>query len=220
MFSKLQLVALIIATMAENIVNALLGKDISVEGITSKGIANTGGLANIGNVAISGDLDVSGENKGIITANKLSQRIPNWEVDIKSLLNTNIVKDSSKLYAKLCLVGNELSLIISGIFTAKEEANTYKAIISNKTLDIPNEIASKIFRADGSTLDENPTSTSGMNPNICEVMYVRQNPSISSGTAIIASSYTKGLSVNLYGFGATTEDAECYLDLRVQLLII
>lgn len=35
--------------------------DINVEGITSKGIANTGGLANIGNVAISGELSVSGD---------------------------------------------------------------------------------------------------------------------------------------------------------------
>ena len=35
--------------------------DINVEGITSKGIANTGGLANIGDVAISGDLSATGD---------------------------------------------------------------------------------------------------------------------------------------------------------------
>ena len=47
-----------------DVVQSLVGKDISVEGITSKGIANTGAIANIGDVAITGDLSVSGSING------------------------------------------------------------------------------------------------------------------------------------------------------------
>lgn len=47
-------------------VKEVLGKneDIQVNGITSKGIANTGAIGNIGDVAINGDLSVSGSING------------------------------------------------------------------------------------------------------------------------------------------------------------
>lgn len=38
--------------------------DVEVEGLTSKGIANTGALANIGDVAVTGDISASGHITG------------------------------------------------------------------------------------------------------------------------------------------------------------
>lgn len=167
-----------------------------------------------------GKADLSGATfTGPIVAQTISQTQPNWEADIKSNLNSAIIKDGSKLYAKLVLLGNELSLVISGSFIAKAEANSYKAFISSQTLNIPNEIASKIYRADGTTLDQYAIA-SGFGPTITEFNYVRQNPSVASGTVIISSSLPKTISLLAYNFGTTNEDDECYVDIRVQLIII
>lgn len=204
----------------KHVVDGLVGKDINVNGITSKGIANTGAIGNIGNVTISGDLNVQGTGKGKVVANTLEQKIPNWELDIKSMLNPNFFKDSSNLYAKLVLLGNELSLVISGKFIAKEDANPYKGFIVNKVVDIPDSIASKIFRGDGTSLDVAPSTTDLFNRTITEFMYCKNTPAISSSQIILASSYAKEISLTAYGFGATTEDQECFIDLRVQLLVI
>ena len=63
MYTEKQVRELADEEVASKVVESLAGKDISIEGLTSKGIANTGGLANIGNVAISGELSVSGDTK-------------------------------------------------------------------------------------------------------------------------------------------------------------
>lgn len=167
-------------------------------------------------MASKGELDFSNVD---IKAKTVSQSQANWEVDIKSLLNPLVFKDTSTLYAKMCLYGNELSIVISGKFVAQTESNTYKALITNKEVDIPNAIAEKIFRAEGTSLKVNPTSTSGFNANITESMYVGQNPTVGYGPAILSSSFAKGLSLTVYGYGTTTEDDECYIDYRIQLLI-
>lgn len=57
MFSEKQIKGIVKESPSE-VVEALKGQDISVEGITSKGIANTG------NVGITGDLAVSGSING------------------------------------------------------------------------------------------------------------------------------------------------------------
>lgn len=160
------------------------------------------------------------ETTNSIVGKTISQKEPNWEVDIKSILNPNFVKDSSKLYAKLCLLGNELSLVISGIFTVKEDGNAYKSLINNQAIDIPDEIAEKIYRADGTTLKESPSSTVGYNNYISAFSGLKSNPSIGSSNFILSSSYAKNLVLVVYSFGATTEDAECYIDARLQLTII
>lgn len=193
--------------------------DLSIDGLTSKGIANTGGFANIGDVAISGNLDVQGEGKGEITANKISQRVANWEIDLKSILNTAFFKDTSNLYAKLCLLGNELELVISGKFIAKADANTYKNIFTS-AIDIPDEIAEKIFRADGTSLKENKTGSGTYDAYITAFKYVRSNPTIGDGNVLLQSQLAKSFELNVYNFGATNEDDVCFIDLRVQLVII
>ena len=172
--------------------------------------------ALISGMASKGELDFTDVD---IKAKTVSQSQANWEVDIKSLLNPLVFKDTSTLYAKMCLYGNELSIVISGKFIAQTESNTYKGVISNKEIDIPNYIAEKIFRADGTSLKASPSSISGFNAIITAGMSVYQNPSVSSGSALLSSLSAKKLTLNVYGFGVTTEDAACYIDYRVQLLI-
>lgn len=144
---------------------------------------------------------------------------PDWEYDIKSLLNTSFFKDTSKLYAKMILFGNELSIVISGAFTVLTDANTYKGLITAQTLNIPLDVASKIYRADGTTFNQSPSADTYASI-ITEFNYVRQNPSVGDGNCIVSSTFANGLSITVYNFGATTEDDECYIDVRVQLLII
>ena len=166
------------------------------------------------------NIDAQGEGKGIIIANKISQRIPNWEIDLKSILNTSFFKDTSTLYAKLCLLGNELELVISGKFIAKADANAYHVLIANQFINIPNEIAEKIFRAEGTSLKVDKTGSGSYNEYITAFRYVRSNPAIGDGNVLLQSQLAKNISLNVYNFGATTEDAECFIDLRVQLTII
>ena len=155
-----------------------------------------------------------------LVVNTITQDTPNWELDIKSLLNTSFFKDTDDLYAKFCLYGNELSLVISGKFIAKADSNTYHAILYNQELtDMPDSLASKIFRADGTTFKEAPTDTTGFNPNITAFPVMKGSPSLGLTYAALSSTYAKGLNLYIYGFGATTEDQECYIDLRVQLII-
>ena len=66
-----ELQAYIEKLVKEGIAKQLEGKDINVEGITSKGIANTGAFANIGDVVVSGDITAQGEEKGRLIGNQL-----------------------------------------------------------------------------------------------------------------------------------------------------
>lgn len=209
-----------IRTHKDDVVSALAGKDISVEGITSKGIANTGGLANIGDVAISGNLDVQGEEKGEIIANKISQRQANWEVDLKSNLSS-FFKNKDALYCKLSLVGNILMLVISGAFIANTDANTYHPLFTNLELDIPDTLASKIFRADGTSLNEAPSSEPATYKfYIATELGAKENPTRSYFYGALLSGARKQITMYVYNFGATTEDDEIYMNLRIPLLVL
>lgn len=150
----------------------------------------------------------------------ISQSQPNWEVDIKSLLTPVTFKDTTDLYAKMVLLSNELSLVISGKFVAQTEANTYKYLLNNANITIPDDIASKIFRADGTSLKEYPINGTGFNTYIVGVMGLKGTPTIGNGTVLLTSAAPKQLTLTFYGYGATTEDDVCWVDVRMQLVII
>lgn len=171
MFSKLQLIALIIKTMGENIVNALLGKDINVEGITSKGIANTGGLANIGDVAISGDLVAQGEGKGNISATGsiTGKTIFSTEAEYTQEFSVYGLPEglsiASSSFKAFKVIHNVLYLIAA----LKVENNTENQISGGFLLyanNIPSEIGSKIFKVDGTNITVEST---GSDREICDV---------------------------------------------------
>lgn len=108
MFSKKQIERLV----AENpavVVEALQNQDVSINGLTSKGIANTGGLANIGNVAISGELLIIGDAK-------IFENITDSEGHKRFIEdNINIVETEgiSKTYGKWSLSGTHLLIVLA-----------------------------------------------------------------------------------------------------------
>ena len=129
-----------------DVVQSLVGKDISVEGITSKGIANTGGLANIGDVAISGNLTVQGEEKGNITASGL---ISGGEI-VEQMSGYSFSLPASPMltpaYASACKNGNKLTLVVSGVFNRGESADTFTEVCS---FIVPEEIYNKLIPLSG-----------------------------------------------------------------------
>lgn len=124
--------------------------DIIVEGITSKGIANTGGLANIGNVAISGELSVSGDTTvGDLSLNedKVAKIFENI-VDktghkrfIEGDILTSEITGVSFPYAKWSLSGTHLMIVLT--VTAETDAVFSTSDVLG-TINIPEWIADKI----------------------------------------------------------------------------
>lgn len=138
----------------DDVAAALVGKDISVEEITSKGIANTGGFANTGDVTISGDLNVQGEGKGIITCNAVLQQ-PRYEFNFDLPNETGLTKE--QWYTKVIIIGNELHIIGNAKYTNSTE-NSIQERLAAFNITIPSEIGQFIYDMAGKTLNENPLS--------------------------------------------------------------
>lgn len=149
----------------------------------------------------------------------IEQSEPNWEIDIKSILNPAVFKNTDNLYCKLCLLGNELELVISGKFIAQSLSGNLRFILGNE-ITIPDELASKIFRADGTSLNENPTSLTVPNTYICGSSLEKYTGTVGQAHFVLLSEFKKYISVNVFGFGTVAEDTECWVDLRVQLVIL
>ena len=134
MYSKNQLeeqIKSVVSESSEEVISALVGQDISVEGITSKGIANTGGLGNIGNVAISGDLSVSGQ----ITGGEIIENMSGYS------FTPNLVYGVTLNYVGVTKTGNKITFVIAGEIL-KNENTPYNATVGSFT--IPSAIASKL----------------------------------------------------------------------------
>lgn len=124
MFSEKQIKKMVEESPAE-VVKALKGQDINVEGITSKGIANTGALANIGDVAVSGKLTASGTLK---TAYE----------EIPLTLNEKFVANS---FGKLIIQNSLMLFVIAGTIP-QQESSLGTIVIA--TAVIPQEYRSKL----------------------------------------------------------------------------
>lgn len=134
----------ILAESPNEVKEALLGQDIKVNGITSKGIANTGGFANIGDVAISGDLNVQGENKGNISA---TGKITGGEI-VENMSGYSFTKASdttsntfSYVYAGAVKNGNKLTLVLA--FNVTKLASAASGLCGD--FSIPTSIMSKLY---------------------------------------------------------------------------
>lgn len=136
----------------DDVVASLVGKDLSIEGLTSKGIANTGSFANIGDVAISGDLIVQGEDKGNIVASTLKQINPNFELDLGSIIEalSDENKTFTNIYSKLVVYNRIAYIIINYKITAINSGTYGDSVISIP--NIPEEIGKKIFDMLGNDL--------------------------------------------------------------------
>ena len=138
------------------VVEALVGKDISVEGISSKGIANTGGFANIGDVTISGDLLVQGEDKGKIKGNTLESVNPLYERNI-NFPETSGNFSIEPIYTKVIQWNHTLRIVISVKVTNTGETSANVPNIYPSRFTIPTSVGSKVYDVDGNSVVDNPT---------------------------------------------------------------
>ena len=214
MFSEKQ-IAEIVKNNPQAVVKALEGQDISVEGITSKGIANTGGLANIGDVAISGDLIVQGEGKGVITCKEVKEEYDTELIDLSEKVNTLALKSNS-LYAKVEVKHGLFILVVSGnAVSAGISGNAL--LLKNFASLLPDTIKSKIFRANGIPISEYPENSEykvALTPFTKSV-----GSTISSSSAGLRSESQNHLTLTCYSLGTIAEDTELFIDVRFMLTI-
>ena len=125
-------------------VKETLGKneDIQVNGITSKGIANTGNIANIGDIVAT----------GAISGKTLSQSEPNKEFDIVINQDLQGCTESETSFKKCKVINNILYFIVETTLTNNTGANVSFNNLAFKCV-VDNEVASKIYRIDGKPLN-------------------------------------------------------------------
>ena len=204
---------------SETIVEALKNKDLSIAGLTSKGIANTGGFANIGDVAISGNLSVQGEEKGIITCNALIEEYDTDLIDLSEYVNDTEVKSHS-LYAKMKVKHGLLMIVVSGVFVTNAIASALNlTLLKNFYSLLPEAIRSKIYRSDRTNLTENPTQANYSN-FVAGMVAPRSNGSTqTSNQAVVTSSESNKLELSVRGFPSMSEDTSVFIDCRFILAL-
>jgi hypothetical protein len=115
--------------------------DLTIDGLTSKGIANTGGFANIGNVAISGDFTASGDVKVFenITDESNNKRFIKGDIALKSDL-TGVTLS----YGKWSLSGSHLMIVMT--FTVDDETVISNGAVWAELTNLPDWVIAKIYR--------------------------------------------------------------------------
>lgn len=142
------------------------------------------------------------------------------EIDIASKIN-GILRPTTSTYAKIKYSKSMLYLVISGKLTASQSiSSSDELLVDSADINIPDEVASKIFRANGTSLLENAGSTSELDTFIVGSSYTLVN---ASGTRIadgvmIKSNSAKNISIRLYKITATSgQNNTC--DLRTFLML-
>ena len=126
MYSKNELKSLVKAVIDEYGVESLVGKDISVNGITSKGIANTGNIANIGDIATTGK----------ISGGEIVELMSGYSFSVSSQ-----TEELSIIYASAVKNGNKLTLVVFGSYTRRTEDPQINPFLGEFV--VPSEIAAK-----------------------------------------------------------------------------
>ena len=190
--------------------------DFEADGVTSHGIANTGALANIGDVAVSGNISAT----GTVSANKVVEEGDTALVNLGGYVNTGFAK-SHTLYAKLMVRHNVLYVVVSGKVVAGASASTNPSLINNFYELLPSGLAERIYRADGTTIDEALSDdTNFNNAFICgSLLTKRVGSTLGSANCIMRSTASGNLRLDIYGMGSVSEDAEILIDARFVLTL-
>ena len=142
------------------------------------------------------------------------------ELDIESALNENIIK-SHTAYVHAWSQENMLHFIVSGLFISKAiSADTYDFFTISALNGILGQYYDRIYRADGTAVNENPTSSSFPNTVITESVIRRWDSS--TGSSTITASLMSGAKNNMsfrLQLPALTEDSKFYIDFRITLRI-
>lgn len=127
---------------------------------------------------------------------------------------------SNSFYAKLLIKHGVLHIILSGKFVAGTSASTNPSIVNNIFSILPEGIADKIYRADGTKITEEPSTTDWENAFVASTVSVKRvGGTISTANVILRSVAINTLRIDGYGFGTIAEDANCLLDVRIALTI-
>ena len=192
-----------------------INADVQVEGLTSKGIANTGNLANIGDVAVSGN----GSFTGTVSANKVNEEGDTELIDLSAYIPTENIK-SHTLYAKAYVRHGFLFIVCSGIFITKEISSALNLTLFNNFLSaLPDGIGEKIYRADGTKITQTGLGVT-FGTNVAGVVSPRSNGSTQTQNQCILSSYAaNSLTLTMRGFPALAEDTAVFIDARFVLTL-
>lgn len=111
-----------------NVVESLKGKDINVNGITSKGIANTGNIANIGDIATTGK----------ITGGEIIENMSGYSFEKGA--NDNYIYEF--IYAGVVKTGNKITFVLALNLTKQSGAGA-NPTLGNFT--VPTGVLEKLF---------------------------------------------------------------------------
>ena len=197
-----------------DVVASLLGKDISVEGITSKGIANTGGLANIGDVAISGDLIVQGEGKGNISASgkitggEIVENMSGYSFNPQTKANITI----TPIFVSAAKNGNKLSQVYFGKLNRSGDVSN--DFITLGYFRVPKNVGSKIV----------PTPISGQNGAINSKTiqaFSAANTKVDLNCLVIKQEYDDydSISIYIYNMSSLTLSTDYQIRLEMTYLL-
>ena len=148
-----------------SIVEALKNKDLSIAGLTSQGIANTGSFGNIGDGVFSGNLYVQedvgeGEDGNLEVEGYIKGKLNTLEPYKTYDLTPSPTVGSrtfTNIYSK-AIVSGGLLLLLANFRLANETEAIISAENISLILEVDDEIGDKIYCLNGEKLSDNYTS--------------------------------------------------------------
>ena len=150
-----------------------------------------------------------------VSVKTLSEEFDTELIDISEYLRSEVVK-SGTLYAKLEVKHNLLFIVVSGNYVAGSAAGTNPVFTTNFIDAIPENIRGKIYRANGTALNEN---ASGEYTISIAPIAKKVGTTIGGGQCEIRSEGKDTITLKGYSFGTIAEDTACFVDMRFILTL-
>lgn len=165
-------------------------------------------------VEISGDLEVGGE----VSAQKVIEAGDTELIDLNEYINSSVVK-SHTLYAKAQVKGGYLNIIVSGEFIAQGSSSGTVRIIDS-FYSLISSISDKIFRADGSSIENAPASSGVFDVVVAGNTGVRlTSGSFSQNPFVLESTASEHIALFALSFPTLNEDDKVFIDFRISLAL-
>ena len=140
-------------------------------------------------------------------------------IDLSEYINPNFAK-SHTFYCKALVKHGLLNIVVSGKFVAGSSAGANPTILTN-FYPVISGIASKIYRADGTTIDKAISSSSpSANGYIVAGQVIKEVGTMGATSfALIRSSAKENIDMQGFSFGTIAEDTSAWMDFRVMLVL-
>lgn len=151
----------------------------------------------------------------------IEQSEPNYELDLEECLSDEDYATyfkSDTAYKAFKVINGVLWFVISGKFVAKAQNNNELIMGISIPNDFKTKCYSKLYRADGTTLNQDGTA----DILAMEAMCIQMEGAIYTRNFKIQCSLTANENLNLivYGYGSTSDNGSIFMDIRIPLLII